>query len=150
MVIVRARRVRVGIPLCWSAVAVALAPALPTGAAPADVTERVEEIVVTARKKAEDLLDVPMSVQVVTGAFLDTTNESSLFDLQFAVPGLVITNAGMFGAGLSLRGVTDQGGGSLAVAVHLDGVPLGSSRLAMARVFDVERIEVLKGPQGTL
>ncbi|HEX5789209.1 MAG TPA: TonB-dependent receptor [Woeseiaceae bacterium] len=150
MVIARARRARVGIPAGWSAVAVALAPVLPAGAEPAAVTEPLDEIVVTARKKAEDLLDVPMSVQVVTGAFLDTTNETSLLDLQFDVPGLVITNLSMFGTGVSLRGVTDQGGGSLAVAMHLDGVPLGNSRLAMARVFDVERIEIVKGPQGTL
>jgi iron complex outermembrane recepter protein len=148
MAIACLRRVRVG--LLARCAAIAFATAITVIAQAAQVTEPLDEIVVTARKKAEDLLEVPMSVQVVSGAFIDATNETSLLDLQFDVPGLVITNAGMFGGGLSLRGVTDQGGGSLAVAVHLDGLPLASPRLAMSRVFDVERIEVLKGPQGTL
>jgi iron complex outermembrane receptor protein len=150
MVIARLRRAHVGLLVRCSAVAFAAVPAIPVSARSAEAAAPLDEIVVTARKKAEDLLEVPMSVQVLSGAFIDTTNETSLLDLQFDVPGLVITNAGMHGGGLSLRGVTDQGGGSLAVAVHLDGVPLGSPRLAMSRVFDVERIEVLKGPQGTL
>ena len=131
---------------------VALLAVQPTAASAQSVSaaEPLDEIIVTARKKAESLLDVPMSVQVLAGSLIDTSNKSTLLDLQFEMPGLVVTNAGMFGGGVALRGVTNQGGGSIAVATHLDGVPLGNSRLAMARVFDVERIEVLKGPQGTL
>jgi iron complex outermembrane receptor protein len=110
----------------------------------------VEEILVTARKIAEDLSRVPMSVQPLSGEFLDRRGLSSLYDLQFEVPGLVATSAGMFGAGIALRGVTDAGGGSLAVAPHINGIYLGRSNLALARLFDVERIEVVKGPQGTL
>jgi iron complex outermembrane receptor protein len=56
----------------------------------------------------------------------------------------------MYGAGISLRGVADEGGGGLAVAPHLNGVYLGRATLALARQFDVERVEVVKGPQGTL
>ena len=62
----------------------------------------------------------------------------------------MVANLGMNGAGVALRGVTDSGGGNIAVAAHIDGVYLGRSNLALARMFDVERIEVLKGPQGTL
>lgn len=91
-----------------------------------------------------------MSVQVLSADFLDEMDLTRLFDLQFNVPGLVVNNLGLNGAGFSLRGVADQGGSSLSVATHLNGVYQGTSNLAIARMFDLERVEVLKGPQGTL
>ena len=91
-----------------------------------------------------------MSVQALSGDFLDQANLTSLYNLQFNVPGLVVNNVGMFGAGFALRGVAAQGGGDQSIAMHLNGVYLGSANLAIARSFDLERIEVLKGPQGTL
>ncbi len=108
------------------------------------------EVVVTARKFAEDISRVPMSVQALSAEFLERRDLSSLHELQFEVPGLVVNNRGMYGAGISLRGVADEGGAGLAVAPHIDGVYLGRSTLALARQFDVERVEVVKGPQGTL
>lgn len=110
----------------------------------------LEEVLVTARLISEDVLRVPMSVQAISGEFLERRDLSNLYDLQYAVPGLVLNNRGMFGAGISLRGVSDEGGGGLSVAPHFNGVYLGSSTLALARQFDVERVEVVKGPQGTL
>lgn len=112
--------------------------------------DSMEEIVVTARKVEENLQDIPMSVQVLTADLLQEIKVTSFYELQFNIPGLVVNNVGMFGAGFALRGVTDQGGTSLSVASHLNGVYLGRSNLALARLFDLERIEVLKGPQGTL
>jgi len=113
----------------------------------ADVTaeDRVlEVVVVTARKVRENVQDIPLSIQVLSGEQLDEADLSNLFGLQHLVPGLVLNTAGLFGAGFALRGVSDQGG------MHLNGVYLGSSQLAIARMFDLDRIEVLKGPQGTL
>ena len=112
--------------------------------------EGFDEVVVTARKIAEDILRVPMSVQALSAEYLERRDLSNLYDLQYEVPGLVINNRGMFGAGISLRGVADEGGGGLAVAPHFNGVYLGRSNLALARPFDLERVEVVKGPQGTL
>lgn len=112
--------------------------------------EALEEIVVTARKREETLLAVPMSIAVIPGTQIEQTGLDSLYPLQFAVPGLVVVSQGLWGAGISLRGVTDDGVGSLPVSVALDGVELERSNLALSRLFDVERIEVLKGPQGTL
>ncbi|MDX1498725.1 MAG: TonB-dependent receptor [Woeseiaceae bacterium] len=110
----------------------------------------MDEIVITARKVPERPLDVPMSVQVLDGAFLDNADLSRVFELQFGVPGLVVNSLGGFGGGFALRGVTDQGGTSVSVATHLDGVYLGATTLALTRLFDLERVEILKGPQGTL
>jgi iron complex outermembrane receptor protein len=139
---------RRGFALC---LVLGLAPsaAHPEGVATAVDSPALEVIVVTARKVDEDLQDVPMAVQVLSGALLETLDLTRLTDLQFNVPGLVVNTLGMWGAGFSLRGVTDQGSGQ-SVATHFNGVYQASSNLAIAHGFDLERIEVLKGPQGTL
>jgi iron complex outermembrane receptor protein len=107
-------------------------------------------VIVTARKIAEDLQDIPMSVQALSGECLDAANLTRLYELQFSVPGLVVNNVGLFGAQFTLRGVAAQAGNDQSIALHLNGVYLGDANLAIARTFDLERIEVLKGPQGTL
>lgn len=112
--------------------------------------DALDEIIITARKTDENIQVIPMSVQVVSADLLDTIDLTRLIDLQFNVPGLVVNNLGVHGAGFALRGVSDQGGSSLSVAPHLNGVYLGTSGLAIARMFDLQRVEVLKGPQGTL
>jgi len=104
----------------------------------------LEEVIVTARKVPENVRGIPLSVQVLTGEQLDRSGLTRMFDLQHNVPGLVVHTVGMFGAGFALRGVANSGG------MYLNGVYLGSSSLAIARMFDLERVEVLKGPQGTL
>ena len=126
--------------------AISLAASISAGSVRAAEAEdgELEEVIVTARKVRENVHDIPLSVQVLTGDQLDAADLSRLFDLQHQVPGLVLNSSGMFGAGFALRGVSDQGG------MHLNGVYLGSSQLALARMFDLDRIEVLKGPQGTL
>jgi iron complex outermembrane receptor protein len=129
-----------------AAVSLSLTTPVHASAAPAAKAESVplEEVIVTARKVSENVQDIPLSIQVLTGNQLDELDLSRLFDLQHQVPGLVLNTVGLFGAGFSLRGVIDQGG------MHLNGVYLGTSQLALARLFDLDRIEVLKGPQGTL
>ena len=107
-------------------------------------------VVVTARKIEEDLQDIPMSVQVVSGEYLDETGITRLFELQFAVPGLLVNSTGFFGGAFSLRGIADQRVAGTSVAPHVNGVYVGDTSLIFARMFDIERIEVLKGPQGTL
>ncbi len=121
-----------------------------TAAAQAPPAEGIAEIIVTARKIAESLQDVPMSVQALSSDFLEEANLTRLYELQFNTPGLVVNNVGLFGARFALRGISDQGGSSVSVATHLNGVYLGNANLAIARMFDLERVEVLKGPQGTL
>lgn len=110
----------------------------------------LDEVIVTARKIEESLQDIPMSVQVLSADFLDEADLTHLFDLQYNVPGLVVNNLGLNGAGLSLRGVSAQGGSGPSVATFFNGVNLGASNLSIMRMFDLQRVEVLKGPQGTL
>jgi iron complex outermembrane recepter protein len=122
-----------------------VAPAAFAESSPAEADAAVvDEIIVTARKIEENVQDIPMSIQVLSGEFLDDIDLSRMYDLQFNVPGLVVTNVGLFGAIFSMRGVT------ASVATHLNGIYLADQNLAIARMFDLERIEVLKGPQGTL
>ncbi len=137
---------------CVFAVGVSLSSNALPQALPAPVTrpETAPEVVVTARKIEEDLREIPMSVQALSGDFLDQAGSTRLYELQFAVPGLVVNSTGMAGAGFSLRGIADQRVTGLSVAPHLNGIYLGNANLAIARMFDLERIEVLKGPQGTL
>ena len=133
------------------AIAALVAPVVAEPApASSGTREPLSEIVVTARKVEEESFGVPISLQVVSGDLVDAMTKSSLYQLQFDIPGLVVANLGMNGAGVALRGVTDSGAGNLAVAAHIAGVYLGRSNLALARMFDIERVEVLKGPQGTL
>lgn len=134
-----------------AAVSLVSAPAFPQVPSVAKAEkDLLEEVIVTARKIEESVQDIPMSVQVLSKGFLEKADVSRLYELQFNIPGLVVNDVGMFGAGFSLRGIADQLGTSLSVASHLNGVYLGSSNLAIARMFDLERVEVLKGPQGTL
>jgi iron complex outermembrane recepter protein len=110
------------------------------------------EIVVTARKRAESVQTVPITIGVVSGEYLKNSAINDLTGLQFAVPGLSISRFEA-GARASIRGVgstTSRLGIEDSVAVHVDGVYLGFPGQSFARMFDVERIEVLSGPQGTL
>jgi iron complex outermembrane recepter protein len=141
------RQIAADKPAGWRACLCALAI---LGAGPAKATETIPEIVVTARKVEESPQQVPMSIQVLSGQLLDEVDLSRLYELQFNIPGLLVNTVGLFGGGFSLRGISSQRGTGPPVAAHVDGIYLGSSHMALARMFDLERIEVLKGPQGTL
>jgi iron complex outermembrane recepter protein len=118
----------------------------------------IEEIVVTAQKRAESLQDVPAAISVFTGARLEALGATQLADFASYVPGLNITTGGAPGqVGLTLRGVASLEGSS-TVGTYIDDSPLGSSA-SYARAsgfqldlfpYDIQRIEVLRGPQGTL
>jgi iron complex outermembrane recepter protein len=108
------------------------------------------EIVVTARKRDESLQDVPISISVLSGQALQQQGVVRSSELQFAVPGFVVQNFETR-ATITLRGVGAQiNGGTSSVATHVNGIFQASSAAQLNRLFDVERIEVLKGPQGTL
>ncbi len=112
----------------------------------------IQEIVVTARKREENLQGVPISISAITADRIQADGVQSVQDLQYLVPGLSVssTNGGGF---LFIRGVGSDiigPGGEPGVAYNLDGVYVGRLEAALTQFSDVERIEVLRGPQGTL
>jgi iron complex outermembrane receptor protein len=114
-------------------------------------------IVVTAEKKEEKLQDVPMSITALGGKSLDNLQYRSFSDYAAMVPGLSITSSQPGYTNLSLRGQNAGGVGS-TVAVYLDESPFGSSSALLNGsilsgdfdTWDLQRVEVLRGPQGTL
>ncbi len=112
----------------------------------------LEEIVVTAEKRNASVQDVPISIAAVTGQFLDDLAIDDLMGLYVQTPGLSFSRAGGE-AQIYIRGIgTDAFGVTVdpSVAIHLDGVYLGRPNMGLAQFLDVERVEILKGPQGTL
>lgn len=113
---------------------------------------RVEEIIVTAQKRDERLQDVPIAIGAVSAAQAQSRGISNTTALQAAVPGLVINHTANEG-NIFIRGVgTNLFGPSSeqTVAVYVDGVYYPSPEANMFDFNNIERIEVLKGPQGTL
>ncbi len=135
-------------------IAAALAAAVPgtviAQSNDADVP-RIEEIVVTAERRSETLQEVPMSISAATG---DSLEQSSIYDteaLATIVPGLVLQRD-VVGKAV-IRGIGTENftvGGDPGVAVYVDGAYMARSSTAIFDFFDVERVEVLRGPQGTL
>jgi iron complex outermembrane receptor protein len=122
----------------------------------------LEEVVVTAQKRTERLMDIPASVGVLGGNALDSLHVQSLSDMADYVPGLSIEQAGSPGhTQVVIRGLSSGSNGVSSaplVATLIDDVPVGASNGAAAAgaigldlaPYDLERIEVLRGPQGTL
>lgn len=117
-----------------------------------------DAIIVTAQKREERLQDVPISISVVGGAQMQRSGGSQLLDYAAYVPGLQVDNAGSPGRStISLRGVAPIGP-SASVGIYLDDAPIGSSGIYNRSQtftldllpYDIERLEVLRGPQGTL
>ncbi len=114
----------------------------------------VEEIVVTARKRSESIQDVPVSVTAI-GKELKQSNVRRLEDVQNFAPNIYIrrTPGIASGAAISIRGVSSSESDKSfdpAIGVMMDGMFLGTSSGVLLQNFDIERIEVLRGPQGTL
>ena len=113
---------------------------------------QLEEIVVTAQKRSESAQDVPIAITALGSDALTARGFDEVSDLQFFVPTLQVTNFQAISF-VSIRGIgmeNTTSGGDPGVALHLDGVYLGRPVANFFNQFDVERVEVLRGPQGTL
>jgi len=116
----------------------------------------LDEIVVTAQRREENQQEVPIAVTTATAKFLDENDVRTIEDLNGAIPGFVTTNTvGYSGAPLSIRGIGGaNGGGNLfndePVGVYVDGVYIARLSFSTADLLDVDSIQVLRGPQGTL
>ncbi|WP_162300022.1 TonB-dependent receptor [Kineobactrum sediminis] len=117
-----------------------------------DATLRLEEIVVTAQMREEGIMDVPLSMSAFDGSQLRERHITSVQDLA-VTPGVSGFTGSSFVNSLSVRGVStnDFGVGSdPSVAIYQNGIFMGRAGSALSRYFDMGRVEVLKGPQGTL
>lgn len=112
---------------------------------------QLEEIMVTARQRTESLQDVPISVSAVSGEFIVRNGVQRLEDLSTAVPNLVVRE-GFAGETIAIRGFGSNQNPSFeqAVSTFIDGVYFGRAKQSLAAFLDVERLEVLRGPQSTI
>lgn len=116
-----------------------------------------DEIIVTAQRREERLQETPISISVVSGQMLDRSADRTVADALSRVPGVSISGVGNSGGALiGMRGVSAPGAtfsGSSPVGYYLDTLPFALVKTAIvpdASGYDLERVEVLRGPQGTL
>jgi len=113
----------------------------------------LESIIVTAQKREQQAQDVPIAISPVSGEFLDKNNITTFEDIGGYVPGLQTQVQSANTPGFVIRGITSDSGESNQqprVSVFQDGVSISRSQGAVVELFDMERVEVLRGPQGTL
>ena len=120
----------------------------------ANAQERaIEEITVTATKRAESVQDIPLTVNAFTGAQLEEAGVKDIRDIAGMTPGLSIKSRGETEGSVFIRGIGSLApgiGADPAVGIYIDGMYAARGTNATAAFFDVERVEVVKGPQGTL
>jgi len=112
----------------------------------------LEEIVVTAQKREESVQSVPISIVAISAAQLERSSVTDILGVASRTPTLQFSSAGGE-AQLYIRGVGSNllaVGADPSVAIHLDGVYLGRPNMGLNQFLDVERVEILRGPQGTL
>jgi outer membrane receptor protein involved in Fe transport len=137
--------------------AVALALAAAAAGAQESAATNLNEVVVTAQKRTQALADIPMSVSVVAGEALERARATDFQDIASMVPGLSLISSQPGVTRVTLRGI-NTGGVASTVGIYINDVPFGSSSgLANGAIlsgdidtFDMQRVEVLRGPQGTL
>ncbi|HOP19300.1 MAG TPA: TonB-dependent receptor [Amphiplicatus sp.] len=141
--------------LCNASFAVLLFASAPS-AAVAQVSPATEEIVVTARKRAESIQDAPLSIQAFDGQKVDELNLNSFEDYVRFTPSVSFVSEGPGQSSVVIRGVTDSTGASFSTiqssaGLYLDEQPITVNGASPdPRLVDIERIEVLPGPQGSL
>ena len=119
--------------------------------ASADNAKRLDDVVVTAQKRSQALEDVPIAITVVDRDTLEKERGRTLFDMQQLAPNFQLVKAGF--NSITIRGV---GGGGRSIGfdtragMYLDGVYLGQSPALNMPLFDIEQVEILRGPQGHL
>jgi iron complex outermembrane receptor protein len=119
--------------------------------------DQLEEVVVTAQKRESTVETTPISITAITGADLQDRGITDIESVVQSVPGVSMRTSGPGQTELEMRGMTSSGGNSSTVGFYLDDIPLSAPASAQngkvvidPNLYDLNRIEVLRGPQGTL
>jgi iron complex outermembrane recepter protein len=119
--------------------------------------EQLQEIVVTAQKRESTVQSTPLSITALTGQDLVDRGLTDIASIVQSVPGVSMRTSGPGQTELEIRGLTSSGGNSATVGFYLDDIPLSAPASAQngkvvidPNLYDLNRIEVLRGPQGTL
>src|SRR6266481_4254091 len=130
--------------------------AAPAGNAPAENTG-LEEIIVTAEKRESTVQATPIAMTALSAVDLADQNITSIQDLVGAIPGICLRTAGPGQTEYEMRGLGSSGGSVATVGFYIDETPLSASAVALngrtvidADLYDLNRTEILRGPQGTL
>jgi outer membrane receptor protein involved in Fe transport len=141
----------------WSACVAAVGLGLAAPCAMAADESGLEEVVVTAEKYTSTILNTPISMSAMTGEQLATAGITSLVSVAHEIPGLSMRSAGPGQTEYEARGLASNGGASPTVGFYLDEIPLSPPAMSQTgkvvidpNLYDIARIEVLRGPQGTL
>ncbi len=111
----------------------------------------LEDIVVTARRREERLVDVPVAISTFSARTLENTNAQTVKDLAVRIPNFSITESQQPGvAFINVRGIGQARNGDSPLAVVVDGVQINSAYQITQQFLDIESVEVLRGPQGAL
>jgi outer membrane receptor protein involved in Fe transport len=119
----------------------------------ADEIVQLDRLDVTAQKRVQSISDVPVPITAYSGSFLEQAGISDYKSFAPLVPGLFIQEQSPNNPGINMRGITTDSGdprSETRISLFQDGVSISRSRASVVELFDLERIEVLKGPQGTL
>lgn len=138
---------------CATATLALAAPALAQAPAPAGDESDAAEIIVTAQKREERLQDVPVTITAYSGRTLRELGITQFDQLSAYVPGINIQEQSPNNPGFVIRGITSDSGSSQEaprVTVYYNGIDVSRSRGSYFDLFDIERIEAVKGPQATL
>ena len=118
-----------------------------------EAVNSIEEVIVTSQRVEESLQDVPIAVTALTADMLEDQQIQSGSDLQLVTPSLNFQGSDAGGGAFNIRGITNLAVSATAesgVEIHMNDLPLGSTTMQDGEFLDMERIEVLRGPQGTL
>lgn len=146
--------------LAAACLVLAVSPGVAHGSEPSSSPSSTdfEEIVVTAQRRSERALDVPLSITAFDDKDLDSRGVRNIADIASVTPGLNFSEGNVRSSGInqiSIRGISSNGGAG-TTGIYIDDTPIQARMLgygvgnAFPSMFDVERIEVLRGPQGTL
>ncbi len=133
--------------------AAAPAVALAQPVADADAGRSDSDIIITAQKIEQRAADVPITISALTGARMTELGVSDLDELSAFVPGLNIQEQSANNPGIVIRGITSDSGSAQQgprVTLYYNGVDISRSRGSYQAIYDLERVEVIKGPQATL